>query len=111
GWTVKLKKERFIGKEALRKQKKEGLPRVLVGFEVEGRRMPRAEMEILHDGETVGRVTSGGPAPSLENRGVGLGFVPPALKAVGTTIAIDVRGRAVEARVVERPFYKNGSHR
>lgn len=111
GWTVKLRKERFIGKEAIERQKREGLRRTLIGFEVEGRRMPRGGMSILSDGRTIGRVTSGGPAPSLGNRGVGLGYVPPEHGEIGRVLAIDVRGGAVEARVVERPFYKNGSHR
>jgi aminomethyltransferase len=42
---------------------------------------------------------------------MGLGYVPPNLAAIGTRLAIDVRGTQVQAVVVERPFYKNASHR
>jgi len=110
-WTVKLKKADFIGRAALAKQKEEGLRKTLIGFEVKGSRLARHGHPILHEGSTVGVVTSGGPCPSLANKGMGLGYVPPALAAVGTPLAVDVRGAAVEAVVVGRPFYKSGSHR
>lgn len=111
GWTVKLKKPGFIGKDALVAEKEAGLRKTLVGFEVAGQRMPRHGMPIHASGEPVGVVTSGGPCPSLGNRGMGLGFVPVAFSALGTKLAVDVRGTMVDAAVVERPFYKNASHR
>jgi aminomethyltransferase len=109
-WTVKMKKPGFIGKEALARQMEAGLKRTLVGFAVEGNRMPRHGMSILEGSEQIGVVTSGGFCPSLK-QGMGLGFVPPAASAVGTEITIDVRGTKVPGRVVERPFYKQASHR
>ncbi|MDM7916035.1 MAG: glycine cleavage system aminomethyltransferase GcvT [Candidatus Eisenbacteria bacterium] len=111
GWTVKLKKPDFFGKEPLLRLKEKGLPKTIAGFEVEGVRMPRHGQTILHEGRAVGKVTSGGPCPSLGNKGMGLGYVPPDLAAVGTRLSIDVRGTSVPAVVVERPFYKNASHR
>jgi aminomethyltransferase len=111
GWTVKLKKDRFVGKEALVRQKEQGLSKSIVGFEVSGPRAARHGQTILHNGQPVGVVTSGGPCPSLGNRGMGLGFVRPDLTAVGTRLTIDVRGTQVDAVVIERPFYKNASHR
>jgi aminomethyltransferase len=111
GWTVKLKKAAFIGKDKLVAAKENGLRKTLVGFEVSGQRMPRHGMPILANGETVGVVTSGGPCPSLGNKGMGLGYVPPAFAALGTKLAVDVRGTMIDAVVVERPFYKSASHR
>jgi aminomethyltransferase len=109
-WTVKLKKADFIGKEALVRQKEQGLRRNLIGFEVEGTRLARGGQKIWKDGREVGAVTSGGFCPSLK-RGMGLGYVPPELSTVGTELSVDVRGEKVPARVVQRPFYKEASHR
>ncbi len=111
GWTVKLKKSDFTGKPVLARQKEEGLRKLLAGFETTGPRMARHGQAILHQGESVGVVTSGGPCPSLGNRGMGMGYVRPDLAVVGTPLSIDVRGTMVAATVVERPFYKHASHR
>jgi aminomethyltransferase len=110
GWTVKMKKNDFIGKSALARAKAAGLPRTLVGFAVEGQRMPRHGQTIAAGDRAVGVVTSGGFCPSLK-QGLGLGFVPPEFSAVGTALEVDVRGARVPARVVERPFYKQASHK
>jgi aminomethyltransferase len=72
--------------------------------------MPRHGQPLLSGGSEIGVVTSGGFCPSLK-QGMGLGFVPPALAAVGTELEVDVRGSRVPARVVERPFYKQASHK
>ncbi len=111
GWTVKMKKGDFIGRAVMARLKEEGLPKLLAGFEVAGARIARHGQTILHDGHPVGIVTSGGPCPSLGNRGLGLGFVRPDLAVTGTPLSIDVRGTMVEALVTERPFYKHASHR
>ena len=110
GWTVKMKKPDFVGKAALEAQKANGLKKSLVGFEASGNRFPRHGQAILSGDSIVGTVTSGGFCPSIK-KGMGLGYVRPDLTAVGTKIAIDVRGERVEASVTERPFYKNASHR
>ncbi len=60
--------------------------------------------------EVFGVVTSGGFCPSLK-QGMGLGFVPPDLAGIGQEVVIDIRGAQVPARVVERPFYKQASHK
>ena len=110
GWIVKLKKDDFIGKEALVAQKAAGLKRVLAGFEIEGNRYARHGQPIHAGGREVGVVTSGGFLPSVK-KGMGLGYVPPELATAGSEIAIDVRGTMVAARVVDRPFWKHGSHK
>ncbi len=111
GWTVRLKKSSFIGRESLLRQKNDGLKKRLIGFQVSGKRSARAGHRILSDRVVVGEVTSGGPCPSLENRPMGLGYVRPDLAKPGTRVEIDARGTAVEAVVVDRPFYKEGTHR
>ena len=105
GWITKLDKGDFIGREALAKQKAEGIRRKLIGFEVTDRGIARDEQDILINGERVGRATSGSPAPFLK-KNIGMGYVPKELSAVGTAIEIDVRGRMVGAQIVPLPFYK-----
>ncbi|HEY5838455.1 MAG TPA: glycine cleavage system aminomethyltransferase GcvT, partial [Pyrinomonadaceae bacterium] len=105
GWITKLNKGDFIGREALAKQKEEGIKRKLIGFEVTDRGIARDEQDILVNGERVGRATSGSPAPFLK-KNIGMGYVPKELSAVGTAIEIDVRGRLVAAQIVPLPFYK-----
>jgi aminomethyltransferase len=105
GWICKLNKGDFIGRERLARQKEEGVKRRLVGFEMTERGIARDEQEVLIDGERKGRVTSGSPAPFLK-KNIGLAYVPVEYAKEGQEIQIDVRGRAVGARVVPTPFYK-----
>jgi aminomethyltransferase len=105
GWITKLNKGDFIGREALARQKEEGVKRKLVGFEVTERGIARDDQDVLVNGERVGRVTSGSPAPFLK-KNLGMAYVPAELANEGQELHIDVRGRAVAARVVPTPFYK-----
>ena len=75
GWTVKLDKGDFVGKEALERVKAEGPERKLVGLVMETRGIPRPGYEILADGEAIGTVTSGTQSPVL-GKGIALGYVP-----------------------------------
>ena len=105
GWICKLGKGEFIGREALAKQKEAGITKRLVGFEITERGIARDNQEVLVDGQRVGRVTSGSPAPFLK-KNIGMGYLPVEFTSVGQEIQIDVRGRMVSARIVPTPFYK-----
>jgi aminomethyltransferase len=105
GWITKLDKGDFIGREAMAKMKTAGIPRKLIGFEVEGKNIARHGYSILKDGATIGHVTSGTFSPSLE-KSIGLGYVTSEHAAVGTELMLDIRGRAAQARVVKTPFYQ-----
>jgi glycine cleavage system T protein (aminomethyltransferase) len=105
GWICKLGKGDFIGREALAKQKEAGITRRLVGFEVTERGIARDDQEVLVDGQRVGQVTSGSPAPFLK-KNIGMGYLPVEFSTVGQEIQIDVRGRLVSAQIVPTPFYK-----
>jgi aminomethyltransferase len=104
-WICKLDKGDFIGREVLARQKTEGVKRKLVGFEVIERGIARDEQDVVIDGECVGKVTSGSPAPFLK-KNIGFAYVPVEYANVGQEIQIDVRGRLVCARIVKAPFYK-----
>jgi aminomethyltransferase len=105
GWICKLNKGEFIGRDKLARQKEAGVRRRLVGFEVTERGIARDEQDVLIDGNRVGRVTSGSPAPFLK-KNIGMAYVPADSSAEGQEIQIDVRGRLVNARIVKTPFYK-----
>lgn len=105
GWCTKIKsKSDFIGRDAMIAQRKQGLPRRLVGMVVDGR-IPRPHCPILFNGDVVGEVTSGTRSPTLGSN-IALGYVPPQAAKPGTTLEIDVRGRKATAVVVKGPFYK-----
>jgi aminomethyltransferase len=103
GFAVHLDKAQgFVGREALKKEKDEGLRKKLVGFEVEGRGIARHDYPVKAGGETVGRVTSGTRSPTL-GKAIGLALVSP---RVEDSFEVEVRGKAVAARAVPLPFYK-----
>lgn len=104
-WACDLSKD-FIGRDALLKQKLDGAKKKLVGFEMTDRGIPRKDYPIAKNGQTIGYVTSGMFAPTLE-KNIGLGFVPPELAKIGNEIDVVIRGKPVKARIVKTPFYAN----
>ena len=105
GWVVKPAKGDFIGRDALVRQKQEGLKRKLVGFEVLDRVPARDGYPVVIGDKQVGVVTSGSPAPFLK-KNIGLAYLPTEHASLGAEFFVVVRGRNVPARVVETPFYK-----
>jgi aminomethyltransferase len=108
GWIVKFKKGEFLGRDVLLQQKKNGVERRLIGFEMQGRAIARQGYEALHDGQVVGRVTSGCPAPYIK-KNVGLAYLPIGLAEPGTEFQVQVRKRTESAVVVPTPFYKRSA--
>jgi aminomethyltransferase len=102
---IKLDQGGFIGAEAIARRATAGHPEVLVGFELDGRGVARAGYPVMRDGETVGRVTSGAPSPTL-GRSIGLAYVRPDASDEGSVLAVAVRNREIPARVVATPFVK-----
>ena len=105
GWLVKFKKGDFLGREALLKQKEEGLQRKLVGFEIMGRGIARPHYSVFVQGEKISEVTSGTHSPYLK-KGIGLAYLPIHFTETDTVLEIEIRGRRVKAKVVPLPFYK-----
>jgi aminomethyltransferase len=105
GWTVKLDKGDFIGRQALVAAKEAGPRKKLVGFEARGRGIAREGHAVHAGGEAVGRVTSGTWSPTFE-KALGMAYVAPGQAAVGTELEVDVRGRRLPVEVVATPFYR-----
>ncbi|MBS4064536.1 MAG: glycine cleavage system aminomethyltransferase GcvT [Chitinophagaceae bacterium] len=103
GWITKLTKD-FTAKSIIEKVKAEGVKRKLVGFEMLERGIPRHDYLIKDaEGNTIGKVTSGTQAPSL-NKAIGLGYVATAHAAIDSIIHIEIRNTLVKAKVVKAPF-------
>jgi aminomethyltransferase len=105
GWITKLDKGDFIGRDVMLKMKASGIPRKLVGFEVEGKNIARHGYSILKDGAVIGRVTSGTFSPSLE-KSIALGYVASAHAVGDAALAVDIRGRLAKAKIAKTPFYQ-----
>ncbi len=105
GWIVKLSKDAFVGREALLKQKADGVSRRLVGFEMVDKGIARDHYPVVVDGQPVGEVTSGSFAPSID-KAVGLTYLPTESAQVGQIIEVEIRGKRARAEVVKTPFYR-----
>jgi len=97
----------FIGKDALLKQKKQGLKRHRLFFKSLSRRSPRHLHKIYQNNSETGLVTSGTFSPHL-NIGIGMGFTSCALK-IGEKIFFGDEQLKIEAVVCEKPFVKKTS--
>jgi len=106
-WAVSFTKGDFIGRAALWAQKQAGPSRRFIAFELLEKGVPRHGFKILDPATSkpVGDVSSGNLSPRLQ-KGIGLGYVPAAYAAPGTSIAVDIRGKLLPATVVKPPFYR-----
>ena len=103
GFAVSFDKGNFTGRAALETQKKAGLARKLAGFKMLDKAIAREHYAVLQGGRRVGEVTSGSYGPTA-GANIGLAYVEAALASPGTLIDIEIRGRAVPAEIVRRPF-------
>jgi len=104
-FAVDLEGRAFPGRDALAQAKDDPRLTRRIGLELEGKRPAREGNALLHDGQPIGRVTSGTVSPTL-GRAIAMGYVEPQAAAPGTRLAVDVRGQMLDARVVELPFYR-----
>lgn len=104
---LKMDKGEFIGRDALAKVQADGGPkRKVVGLEMVERGIGRDGYSVLSlEGEPIGQITSGSPAPFLKTN-IAMALVPSDVAASGTDVLVDVRGNRVRARQVPIPFYK-----
>jgi aminomethyltransferase len=109
GLTFALSKRRkeekdFRGAERIMAELGGAKSRVRVGLRILEGAPAREGAEIADaNGQVVGKVTSGGPSPSL-GYNIAMGYVPPALAELGTKLNVIVRGKTQAAEVVAMPF-------
>jgi aminomethyltransferase len=105
GFVVKLQKDRFIGKEALLEQKKDGPKWKRIGIVMLGQGIPRTGFEIYSIAEEKkGQLTSGTFSPLLKV-GVGMGYVEPSQSLKDTFVDVNIRGKMARAKVSAFPLY------
>lgn len=107
GFFIDLEKDDFCGKDALVKQKQNGIPRSLRGCEMVDKGIPREGYRVFLEGNDVGYVTSGTKSPML-NKFCGLVLIKRDLGLkLGDEIQIEIKGKLKIAKLVKTPFYKN----
>ncbi len=102
----KLDKEEFIGKDALVKQKAEGVERKIVGIELQDKAIPRAGYPVeTQDGTEVGVVTTGYHSISLD-KSICFALVDSRYSALGTPLCIRIRKKVFPGITVKKRFYQ-----
>lgn len=110
-WTIRWSKPEFNGKTALVAQKEAGPQRRLTGLTLdEPGCIARHGMSIIAGAAEVGRVTSGTLSPSLR-RAIAMAYVPAERAKPGSTVTVDIRGRAAAAVTCRLPFYTEGTRK
>lgn len=105
-WTVMFepKERNFIGRDALEKQKMQGVKRALVGLVLEGAGIIRNHQKVIVAGDGEGEVTSGGYSPTLE-KSIALARVPA---DIGANCFVEIRNKQILAQVIKPPFVRRG---
>ncbi len=106
GMFCKLDKPEFIGKDALARQKAEGVEKKIVGLALDDKAVARAGYPVeLEDGTPVGTVTTGYHSISLD-KSLCFALVDSAHAALGTRLMVHIRKKAFPATVVKKRFYQ-----
>ncbi len=106
GWTIGWEPEErdFVGRRALEMSRLIGEMKKVVGLVLLDRGVLRGHQGVMLNGEMVGETTSGGFSPTL-GRSIALARVSA---SVVDRCQVEVRGRALECKVVKPPFVRHG---
>ena len=103
---VDLQKPAFIGRDALVKQREEGVAHRLVPFKMKDKSPPpRSHYPIHKNGAKIAEITSGSLSPSL-NTGIGMAYIPTEYARINEEIEVDIRGRLFPATIQKKPLHK-----
>lgn len=107
GWSIKLEKDcDFIGKQALLKQKTEGLKQKMVCLKINDKLIARQGYKVVSmDKREIGFVASGSQGITV-GYPIATAFIPPTFSEIGTELFVNIREKLISATVVKRPFYK-----
>lgn len=106
GWTIAWEpaERNFVGRSVIAAEKASGLKQKLVGLVFPEKSIPRAHMKVSVPGVGEGEITSGTFSPTLQC-GIAMARVPA---AVGAEVQVEIRGKAISAKVVKVGFVRNG---
>ena len=107
GWITKfVDGNNFTNREAIQKQKEEGVNKRLKAFEMIDKGIPRQHYEICDSkGNIIGEVTSGTMSPSMK-KAIGMGYIKTGFTKLDILIYIKIRNKLRKAKIVKLPFYK-----
>ncbi|RJS78345.1 glycine cleavage system aminomethyltransferase GcvT [Candidatus Bathyarchaeota archaeon] len=109
-FVVKFQKDKFIGKEALLKQKEEGIKRKRVGIQMIDPGIPRKGFEIYtNENDKIGYITSGTFSPLLKC-GIGMGYIQLSQAQEGNLVNVKIRDRLAKGKIVKFPFYDSDKY-
>lgn len=106
GWITKfVDGKNFINRDIWEKLKKEGTEKMLKGFIMIDRGIPRQHY-LIYDaqGNEIGEVTSGTSSP-ISKQGIGMGYIKKGFWREGTEIFVGIRDKKLKAKVVKPPFH------
>lgn len=104
GMFVKLDKEEFVGRDALAKQKTEGVAQKLVGIELQDKAIPRHGYTVMKDGQPIGTVTTGYHTISTD-KSVCMALIDSQYAPLGTELEVQIRKKVFPGTVVKKRFY------
>ena len=104
GMFVKLDKEEFVGRDALAKQKAEGVAQKLVGIELQDKAIPRHGYTVMKDGQPIGTVTTGYHTISTD-KSVCMALIDSQYAPLGTELEVQIRKKVFLGTVVKKRFY------
>ncbi len=104
GIFVKLDKEEFVGKEAIARQKAEGITRKIVGIELEGRAIPRHGYEVVADDKVIGEVTTGYNSIST-GKSVCMALLDINHAKLDTPVQVRIHKKLQPGKVIKKRFY------
>lgn len=106
-WTIQKRRRAeggFPGEERILAELRDGPKRRLVGIRPEGRAPAREGAPVKDEaGQAIGTLTSGGFGPTVDGP-IALGYVAASAATPGTALQLEVRGKALPARVESLPF-------
>jgi len=106
---VDMQKPDFIGREALIRQKKEGVKRRLVPFKMTGVSPPPRSHYAVYKGEQkIAETTSGSLSPTLKI-GIGMAYIPTEFARINEQIEIEIRGKRFPAVIEKKPLHRAGT--
>lgn len=106
GWVIS-KTKTFIGSDVINAARAAGTPRKLLGVRLEGKRLIEPGMKVYVEDREVGEVSSGVVSPLL-GVGIAFAFLDRDI-ALGTSCAIEIRGRREPGTVVNKRFFKRAA--
>jgi aminomethyltransferase len=106
---VDLQKPRFIGRDALLRQKQEGVKRRLVPFKMtDASPPPRSHYAVFKGDQKIAETTSGTLSPTLKI-GIGMAYIPTEFARINEQIEIEIRGKRFPAVIEKKPLHRGGT--